>query len=448
MNTEGSEIDLTLDMNAPERIGLPRRGRAELLDALRADVAAVPGVKATFGQPIGHRIDHMLSGTRASIAVKIFGKDLYKLRQLANHVESIMSEIPGVVDLSAEQQNDIPIHRVEFDRDAIARFGLHVGDVSAALKTAFRGDAVTQVLEGRNAFDLAVYTGNPSSQDPWSNATAAMVGEVLVDTPAGAKIPLKALARISQERGPNMISRENAQRKIVVMCNTAGRALGDVVADIQLAVAERVKLPQGYTVQYGGQFESAEETRRRLSILGIVVVLGIGFLLHVVFGSLRDALLIMLNLPLALIGGVAGVYLTSGVLSVASIIGFISVFGIAARNGIMMVSHIRHLQRYEGVDDFREAVHRGAMERLAPIVMTALATGLALIPLAVSGEQPGREILTPMAVVIVFGLLSSTFLNMIVVPALFVRFGRPTPAETQTDAQDDLTKISRIAPHL
>ncbi len=446
MNTEGSEIDLTLDMEAPGRLGLPRRTRTELLEALRADVGMIPGVKATFGQPIGHRIDHMLSGTRANIAVKIFGPDLLRLRVLAKQAESAMSDIPGLVDLSVEQQNDIPIHRVEFDRDAIARHGLQVADAATALKTAFAGDAITEVLEGRNSFDLVIRAGDPSGPDVWQSFTSSMVDEVLVDTPTGAKIPLKALAHISEERGPNMISRENAQRKIVVMCNVAGRALGSVVADIQQAVAEKGDLPRGYYVQYGGQFESAEETNRRLSLLGIVVILGIGFLLHVVFRSFRDTLLIMVNLPLALIGGVAGVFLSGSILSVASVIGFISVFGIAARNGIMMVSHIRHLQRFEGVTDFREAVRTGAMERLAPILMTALAAGLALVPLALGGEQPGREILTPMAIVILCGLLSSTFLNMLVVPTLFLRFGKPVGAEPAVDVQAELSGAEHALP--
>ncbi|MEK7756583.1 MAG: efflux RND transporter permease subunit, partial [Planctomycetota bacterium] len=446
MNTEGSEIDLTLDMDAPTRLGQPRRSRAALLESLRADVAVIPGVRATFGQPIGHRIDHMLSGTRANIAVKIFGEDLIKLRELAKQVVAVMQTIPGVVDLSAEQQNAIPIHRVEFDRAAIAQHGLQVEDVAKALQTAFRGDAVSQVLEGRNAFDLVVRVGDAENPDAWTNASAEMVERVLVDTPSGAKIPLKVLARISREVGPNMISRENAQRKIVVMCNVADRALGDVVADIQRAVAEGVDLPHGYYVEYGGQFESAEETRHRLSVLGVVVVLGIGFLLHIVFRSIRDALLIMVNLPLALIGGVAGVYLSGGILSVASVIGFISVFGIAARNGIMLVAHIRHLQRFEGVVDFREAVCRGAKERLAPILMTALAAGLALIPLAIGGEQPGREILTPMAIVILCGLLSSTFLNMVVVPALFMTFGKPTMTEQAVNVEPELARIAHALP--
>lgn len=429
---EASEIDLTLDMEASVRLGLPRRTKAELLNALRRDLATIPGIQATFGQPIGHRIDHMLSGTRANIAVKIFGEDLLKLREVAKQVETVMREIPGVVDLSIEQQVDIPILRVDFNRKAIARYGLRIADVTTALQTGFRGDAVTEILEGRNAFDLVVRVGEPPKSgelDSWMNATPETVGEVLVDTPEGLKIPLKALASITQDRGPNMISRENAQRKIVVMCNVAGRDLGSVVAEIQQSIGEQIDLPQGYYVQYGGQFESAQETRRLLGIFGVVVVLGIGFLLNIVFRSVRDTLLIMINLPLAMIGGVVGVYLSGGILSVASLIGFISVFGIAARNGIMMVSHIRHLQRYEGVSDFAEAVRRGAMERLSPILMTAMAAGFALIPLALGGDQPGREILTPMAIVILFGLLSSTFLNMIVVPALYLRFGSPIEAD-------------------
>jgi CzcA family heavy metal efflux pump len=444
MNTEGSEIDLTLDMDAPVRMGKPKRGRAELLEAIRRDVGAIPGVKAQFGQPIGHRIDHMLSGTRANIAVKIFGEDLVQLRQLARQAEAVMQQIPGVVDLSTEQQNNIPLRRVEFDRNALARHGLQIGDAAAALQTAFRGEAITQVLEGRNAFDLVVRACDPAAAS--MPPTPEMVGDVLVDTPGGAKVPLKSLARITPEFGPNMISRENAQRKIVVMCNVADRALGSVIADIQKAIAGQVKLPQGYYVEYGGQFESAEETRRRLTVLGVLVILGIGFLLHLVFRSVRDSLLIMVNLPLALIGGVAGVFVSGGILSVASVIGFISVFGIAARNGIMMVSHIRHLQRYEGITDFAEAVRRGATERLAPILMTALAAGLALIPLAISGEQPGREILTPMAIVILCGLLSSTFLNMLVVPALFLRFGRPIAAEPPADVSGEMARMEHSLP--
>ena len=425
---EASEIDLTLDMEAPVRLGLPPRSKAELLEALREDLSAIPGIQATFGQPIGHRIDHMLSGTRANIAVKIFGDDLVKLRQLAQDIEALMQDIPGVVDLSTEQQMEVPTLRFEFNREAIARYGLQIEDVASALTAALSGTTVGQVIEGRNTFDMVVRYGDPAE------TSADTLREVLVDTPSGVKVPLKALARIYEDRGPNFISRENVQRKIVVMCNVADRDMAGVVEDIRAGIASQVDMPRGYYVEFGGQFESAEATNRRLSILGILVVLGIGFLLHLVFGSVRDTLLIMVNLPLALIGAVIGVLVSGGVLSVASLIGFISVFGIAARNGIMLVSHIRHLQQHEGVADFHEAIRRGAMERLAPILMTALAAGLALIPLAVRGDEPGTEILTPMAIVILFGLLSSTFLNMIVVPALFIRFGRSAQPMTQDQA--------------
>ena len=414
------------------RNGLPRRSKAELLEALRKDLAAIPGIQATFGQPIGHRIDHMLSGTRANIAVKIFGDDLPTLRNLARQVEDLMRDIPGVVDLSAEQQVEVPQVRVEFRRAALARYGLHISETATALAAAFRGEVVGQVLEGRNTYDLTLRLA------PNKQASLATVGEVLVDTPSGFKVPMKTLAHIYEDRGPNFITRENVQRKIVVTCNVAGRDMGGVVDDAKEVIEANIDLPRGYYVEFGGQFESAAATNRRLALLGVLVILGIGFMLHVMFRSMRDALLIMVNLPLALIGGVAGVYFAGGVISIASIIGFISVFGIAARNGIMLVSHVRHLQAHEGVTDFAESVRRGSMERLAPILMTALATGLALIPLALRGEEPGTEILTPMAIVILFGLLSSTILNMLVVPALFVRFGRPTDNAVATAISGEL----------
>ncbi len=419
---EASEIDLTLDMDAPERLGLARRSKSELLEALRKDLAGIPGIQATIGQPIGHRIDHMLSGTRANIAVKIFGDDLRELRTLALEVEALMGQIPGVVDLSTEQQVEVPQVRVEFRRDVLARYGLQVAEASRALNAAFTGNVVGRVLEGRNSRDLTVRLET-------SDATSLeAVGDVLVDTPGGFKVPMKALARIYADRGPNFIARENVQRKTVVMCNVADRGMSSVVSEAQRAIAENVDFPPGYYVEFGGQFENATATNQRLALLGGVAILGIGFLLFFMFRSLRDTLLIMINLPFALIGGALGVYFTGGVISVASIIGLISVFGIAARNGIMLVSHVRHLQLHEGVTEFAEAVRRGSMERLSPILMTALASGLALIPLALRGDDPGTEILTPMAIVILFGLLSSTSLNMLVVPALLARFGRPVGA--------------------
>ena len=415
---EAAELDVTFKLPEGHR-------KDDFLNDLRGEFSLVPGMNVVIGQPISHRIDHMLSGTRANVAVKIFGDDLYKLRTLAEDVRREMVAVPGVVDLSIEQQVDIPVLKVRLDRDAIARHGLSVKEVADTVDTAFRGLAVSQVLEGRYAFDLVVRVGEPESID------SDTIANLPVDTPGGAKLPLKALARIEASTGPNQISRENVQRKIVVMCNVSGRDLRGVVEDIRARVAGRVPIGRdqfkGYYVEYGGQFESAEETTRLLTLLGIAVIIGIGVLLNVAFGSTRDALLIMVNLPLALIGGVVGVYLSGGVLSVASLIGFITLLGLATRNGIMLVSHIRHLQQHEGMTSLFEAVYLGAMERLAPILMTALTAGLALIPLAIGGEKPGNEIQTPMALVILCGLATSTALNMLVVPALYLRFGRPAP---------------------
>jgi CzcA family heavy metal efflux pump len=430
---EASEMDMTLDMEAPVRLGKPRRTKDELLESLRERLARIPGIQASFGQPIGHRIDHMLSGTRASIAVKLFGPDLGQLRDLGAKIEEVMGTVPGVVDLSVERQALVPTVRIEFDRAAIARHGLHIEDVAHAVELATKGSVASEVLEGTNPVALVVRTSGAGELDP------EYLPDVLVEAPEGQRIPLRALASVREDRTPNFISRENAQRKIVVMCNVAGRDLRGVVEEIRAGIESRVDLPSGYWVEYGGQFESAQATGELLGVLGILIVASIAFLLYFAFGSVRDAALILLNLPLALIGGVLGVYLTGGVLTVASIIGFITVFGVAARNGIMLVSHIRHLQRHEGVRDFREAVRRGALERLAPILMTALAAGLALIPLALRGDKPGSEILTPMAVVILWGLLSSTLLNMLLVPSLFLRFAIPAESGEENDMPMEVT---------
>jgi Cu/Ag efflux pump CusA len=359
----------------------------------------------------------MLSGTLANIAVKVFGDDLPTLRALAKQINAAIAGVPGVVDLSIEQQTDIPLMRVRVNAAAAARYGLPAGQVAQSIQTAYAGNEVGQVLEGQVGFPLVVrYRGSLAGPDT--------VARTQIDTPMGAKIPLSAMADIGQDRGPNFIMREGVQRRIVVQCNVAGRDLRGVVNDIQRNIAASVQLPQGYRIEYGGQFQSEAEATRRLSILGIIVVAAILLILATAFGSVRSALVIMLNLPLALAGGVAGVYFAGGVLSVASIIGFITVFGIATRNGIMLISHIRHLQETEGVTDLREAVLRGGLERVSPILMTALAAGLALIPVALGMGKPGSEIQAPMALVILCGLLSSTALNMVVVPAAFYRFAR------------------------
>ncbi|MCP4603591.1 MAG: efflux RND transporter permease subunit [Proteobacteria bacterium] len=405
-------------------VKLKERSKEKFLVDLRRELSIVPGMNITIGQPISHRIDHMLSGTRANIAVKIFGDDLYELRRTAEAVRVVMEGVEGVVDLSIEQQTDIPFVTVRFDRTAIARQGLRIQDVAKAIETAFRGRLVSRVLDGQAAFDLVVRYDTSSLEN--FNA----LRETLIATPSGRRIPLHALAKIRKDRGPNTISRENVQRKIVVMCNVAGRDLSGVVDDIRNGVRSSISLPQGYHVEYGGQFESAEKASRTLTLLGLAVVIGIFSILFIAFRSARDTFLVMVNLPLALIGGVAGVFLSGGILSIASIIGFITVFGIATRNGIMMISHIHYLMEHEGVRDMASAVKRGAMERLVPILMTALASGLALVPLALSGGEPGSEIQTPMAIVILFGLLSSTVLNMVVVPALYRRFGSLRPELT------------------
>ncbi len=408
------------DVNAAEiDVGLKMQGRSkeELLAALRREFSLLPGMNVVIGQPISHRIDHMLSGTRANIAVKVFGNDLYELRRLAQEVHKVMEGVRGVADLTVEQQTDIPFLTVKLKRAAIARYGLRVHDVAETVETAFFGQEVSRVLEPQAAFDLVV------RYEPSALANLDSIRNTLITTESGAQVPLHALADIRNDRGPNTISRENVQRKIVVMCNVAGRDLHGVVEDIRGGVQAAVTLPTGYHIEYGGQFESAEEASRTLFILGIVVTAGIFLLLYVAFHSVRDALLVMLNLPLALIGGVIGVFLSGGVVSVASLIGFITLFGIATRNGVMLIAHIHRLVQEEGVTDSVEAVLRGARERLIPILMTALAAGLALIPLALSGGEPGSEIQTPMAIVILFGLLSSTALNMIVVPVLYLRFG-------------------------
>ena len=408
-SVNASELDARLKMTAD-------RSEAEFLDALRADLKAVPGTAITIGQPIEHRIDHMLSGTRANIAVKLFGPDLRVLRTSADRAEAVMKGIPGVVDLSVEQQAEVPFVTVRLKRAAIARYGLTVKQVSHEIETAFLGRVVTEVLEGQAVFDLVV------RYDAGAVDSFDALEETRIGTPTGARLPLHVLAEVERTVGPNLIVREGVERKIVVMCNVAGRDLQAVVDDVRERVGA-LQLPEGYRVAYGGQFESAQQATTVLMWVGTGVVVGIFLLLFVALRTARDAVLVMLNLPLALIGGAAGVYVAGGVVSVASIIGFITLFGIATRNGIMMVTHFQHLATVEGVRDPLEVVRRGARERLSPILMTALASGLGLLPLALAAGAPGSEIQAPMAIVILFGLVSSTALNMLVVPAFYLRFG-------------------------
>ncbi|MBO6621181.1 MAG: efflux RND transporter permease subunit [Balneola sp.] len=406
-----SEIDAKFEV--PEG-----SSKEEMLNEIRADLSIVPGTNITIGQPIGHRIDHMLSGTRANIAVKIFGSDLYELRSKAEEVRVQMENVNGVVDLSVEQQQNVPQIQIKPDRRALARYGITIEDLSEMVDVAFAGEVVSQILEEDKMFDLTVRfdENNRGSMDKIKQAHFNLEN--------GAIIPLSELASIESKSGPNTISRENVQRKIVVSANVSGRDLRSTVDEIRANVETNISFPQGYFVEYGGQFESAAQATRTISLLSIISILGIYLLLYLEFGSLKTALLVMVNLPFALIGGIFTVMFTSGIVSIASLVGFITLFGIATRNGILMVSHYQQLLS-EG-KEFLEAIRQGSLERLNPILMTALTAGLALIPLAIAVGEPGNEIQSPMAQVILGGLISSTLLNMIVIPALFAQFSSET----------------------
>ena len=402
-----AEVDVRLDLEGHEY--------EEVVEELRRELTAVPGTQVTIGQPIGHRIDHMLSGTRASIAIKIFGPDLQGLRDLARQIEAVVNAVPGTADVATEQQADVPQIRVAMDRAAMARHAVTPRHLAEAIDVAFAGETVSQVLEEQRSVDLVVRF----AEDQRGSLEA--VRRARIHTPAGNEVSLGSLAAVRRDVGPNVISRENVQRKIVVQSNVAGRDVGSVVDDVRGRIASGVHLPQGYHVEYGGQFESAEAATRRITLLSLLSLALILLLLYVEFRSVRQALLVMVNLPLALVGGVFAVLLTGGVLNVATLVGFITLFGIAVRNGILMVSHYNHLLG-DG-ETLREAIWRGSMERLNPVFMTALTAGLALLPLALAGGEPGNEIQSPLAVVVLGGLLTSLALNMVVLPVLFLRYG-------------------------
>jgi len=413
---ESAEIDVRLEPGG--------RRRDVVLQEIRDRLSLVPGTNITVGQPISHRIDHMLSGSRANVVVKIFGDDLAVLRALGQQVVAAMQDVPGVVDLALEPQADIPIVRVSFDRRALARQGLPAGAAAMTLETSLLGREVGQIIDGQVSVPLVVRYAPTDMTDldsMWS---------IRIDTPSGVRVPLGSVAEIVEDRGPNFIGRENVQRRLVVTSNVAGRDLGSVVADVQERVQAGVGLPEGYRVEYGGQFEAEAEASRVLIGLGLAAVAGIFLLLLSAFRSARDAAIVMINLPLALIGGVVGVFLGDGVLSIATLVGFIALFGIATRNGIMLVTHIRHLREEEGITDPREAVLQGSVNRIVPILMTALSTGLALVPVALAFGEPGSEIQAPLALVIVCGLFSSTVLNMFVVPTVYLASTRSRATPT------------------
>ena len=399
-------------------LDLSTREMSDLMAEVRDRLAGIPGTSITVGQPIGHRIDHMLSGTRAAIAISVFGPDLRELRNLASQIEAIAHDVQGLVDVSAEQQAEVPQLQVRANRRAMARYGVTPGHLAEAVSVAIQGEAVSIVREGERTFDLLVRYADDYRTDPEA------IGSALMATPAGPIVPLSQLGSIVQAMGPNMITRENVQRKIVVSANVAERDVIGAVTELQERVAAGLDLPPEYFLQYGGQFESGEAASRRITILSLFSIGAVFMIMFRAFGSFRTAMFLMVNLPLALTGGVAAVLLIGGTVNVATLVGFITLFGIAVRNGMLLVSRYQDLCT-AGVP-LPESIRQGSVERLSPILMTALTAGLALIPLALGIGEPGKEIQAPLAVVVLGGLTTSTILNMFVVPALFLRYGRMT----------------------
>ena len=409
-NVNYSEIDVRLKES--------ERSRDEIMADIRDRLAHMPGVLVNVGQPISHRIDHLLSGIRAQIAVKIFGTDLVTLRTKAQEMYDLMGGVSGVVDLQIEQQVDIPQIKIRPKPEEIQRFGLTKMEVAQALEIALKGRIVTQVLEDQRVFDMVVWFEEDARNDP------DVIAKTLIKTPLGGHLPLSTFADVERTTGPNTINRENVVRRIVVQCNVQGRDLAGVIEDIQ-ALGARLDLPQGYWIQYGGQFEAQQAAMKRIYILSAFALLVVFALLVKALGSWGPALQCMVNLPLAFVGGVVAVYLFGDkTLSVASLIGFLTLTGIVMRNGIMMISHYIHLMKYEGESFDEKMIVRGTLERLAPVMMTAVTTSLGLIPLALGAGETGKEILYPLAIVVIGGLISSTLVGQVVTPAIFYKFSR------------------------
>lgn len=398
-----SEIDVPYNLSD--------RDYNDFMEEVRTRLGRIQGISMNIGQPLGHRIDHMLSGTRASIAIKLFGPDLGTMYRMANHIKSTISGVPGLVDLNVEQLVEIPQLQIRPRREMLARYGIPQNEFTHFIETAIAGEKVAEVYDNNLNVDLIV-----RYDEPFRNSIEA-IRNTLIDTYTGQKIPLNYVADIVSVSGPNTINRENVQRKLVISANTAGRDLGSVVNELQQTIAREIVFPEGYRVEYGGQFESARRASVTLLVTSLMAILVIFIILYQEFKSARLAGVILINLPLALIGGVVAIRLSSQILSIPSIIGFITLFGIATRNGILLVSRYRHL-RQEGAS-LKDTVLYGSADRLNPILMTALASALALIPLALGGDKPGNEIQSPMAIVILGGLISSTLLNLIVIPAVY-----------------------------
>ena len=394
------------------------KSRDAVLAQIREKLDVLKGVTVNIGQPISHRLDHLLSGVRAQVAIKIFGNDLTELRGSAAELKELVNNIPGVVDLQIEKQVLVPQLIIKIDRQAVQRYGLQVGKVAEDIEIFYNGKVSSQILDGQKSFDILLRTTDSARQD------LDAIGNTQISLPNGALIPLQQIAKIELENGINSIYHENTLRRIVISCNVQDRDLGTTVKEMQQKVNANLKLPQGYFLQWGGQFESQQSASKLIGILSIFSFLGIFLVLFSHFKSSRIVFQIMLNIPLALIGSVVALLLTGGTFSIATLVGFITLTGIASRNGIMMISHYIHLVQHEGEAFGDKMIIRGSLERLVPVLMTALVAALALIPLTLDATAPGKEILYPVATVILGGLISSTLLDMIVTPVVFKQFGK------------------------
>lgn len=396
---------------------LKDRSRSELVADVREKLGTITGANIEIGQPISHRIDAMLSGTKANIAIKLFGDDLNKMFSLGNQIKGAISDIPGVADLNVEQQIERPQLKIQPKREMLAKFGITLPEFSEYVNVALAGKVISQVYEQGKSFDLIVKVKDDARDE------IEKIRNLMVDTNDGRKVPLSYVAEVVSAMGPNTINRENVKRKIVISANVADRDLRSVVNDIQKRIDTSVQLPEGYHIEYGGQFESEQAASRTLALTSFISIVVIFLLLYNEFRSVKESGVILLNLPLALIGGVFALVITTGEVSIPAIIGFISLFGIATRNGMLLISHYNHLQKEEGLNVY-DSVIQGSLDRLNPILMTALSSALALIPLALAGDLPGNEIQSPMAKVILGGLLTSTFLNGFIVPIVYLMMHR------------------------
>lgn len=406
------------------------RPRTVVLAEIRENLKTIDGVFVNIGQPISHRLDHLLSGVRAQIAIKIFGPDLSVLRAQASEIQKVISDTKGLVDLQTEQQVLIPQVKIQLLREEAAKYGIVVGNLAQMMEKALQGEVVGQILEGQKNIDVMMRFDEKSRSD------LELIKKTPIKTlPDGTKITIEQVADVFESTGPNIVNRENAQRRIVVMANSSGRDLDGLVKEMQIKINQNVQLPEGYFISYGGQFESQQQAARLMTFLAVLAILAVFIVLYMHFKSTFISIQVMLNIPMAFIGGIVGIYLTDKTISVASLVAFVTLCGIASRNGIMMISHYLHLMKHEGEKFSEHMVIRGSLERLVPVLMTALTAILGLIPLALAGGTPGKEILHPVAVVIVGGLISSTLLDLFVTPAVFYHFGKKS-AEKSIQATD------------